>query len=172
MLSLAQAFSGRTSFPSLFTYKQALMTRCTPPIQRNLAVAQQEALVAINQKLKAKEACASIIENAVASLSAVMLDEAPLEKLTLEECIQTPMPEKHEVYVEHQKEKRRRKWATKKEAAKAAKKQQLSMEPEAPAPDIVSNNQSSLYETWQSLCDHIQDMSNPWSKENGEPLMQ
>ena len=35
--------------------------------------------------------------------------------------------------------------------------------------EIVSNNQS-LYETWESLCDHIQDMSNPRSEENGEPL--
>ena len=84
---LAQAFSGRTSSPSLFTYKQALMTRCTPPIQRDPAVAQQEALVAVNQKLKAKEACASVIENAVESSLAIMLDKAPLEKLTLKERI-------------------------------------------------------------------------------------
>ena len=85
--SSAQAFTGRSSSPSLFTYKQALLTRCTPLIQRDPAVAQQEALVAVNHKLKAKEVCTSIIENAVASLSAVMLDEAPLEKLTLEERI-------------------------------------------------------------------------------------
>ena len=74
--SLAQAFSSKTGSPGLFTYKQALMTRCTPPIQRDPAVAQQEALV-------------------------------------------------------------------------------------APAPDVVSNDQSSLYETWQSLHNHIQDMPNP-----------
>ena len=148
------------------------MTRHTPPIQRDPAVAQQEALLAINQKLKAKEECASIIENAVASSSAVMLDEALLEKLTLEEHIQTLTPEEHEVYVECQRQKRRRNQATKKEAVKAAKKQQLAMEPEAPVPDIVSNDQSSLYKTWQSLHDHIQDMSNPRSKENGEPLFE
>ena len=46
------------------------------------------------------------------------------------------------------------------------------MEPEVPVPDVVSNDQSSLYKTWLSLCDHIQDMSNPWSKENGEPLFE
>ena len=65
--------------------------------------------------------------------------------------------------MECQRQKRRNQ-ATKKEAAKAAKLQQLAKEP-----DIVSNNQS-LYKTWQSLQDHIQDMSNPWSEENGEPL--
>ena len=32
VLSLAQAFTGRSSFPSLFTYKQALMNRRTPLI--------------------------------------------------------------------------------------------------------------------------------------------
>ena len=162
--SLAQAFTGRSGSPSLFTYKWALMNRHTPLIQRNPAVAQQEALVAINQKLKAKEVCTSIIENAVASSLAVTLDEAPLEKLSLEECIQTLMPDDYAAYAEHQRQKRRRNWAAKKEAAKAAKLQQLAKEPEAPAPDIVSNNKS-LYETWQSLQDHIQDMSNPWSKE-------
>ena len=62
--------------------------------------------------------------------------------------------------------------ATKKKAAKAAKMQQSVIEPEAPVPDVVSNDQSSLYETWQSLQDHIQDMYNPWSKENGESLFQ
>ena len=108
MPSLAQAFSGRTSSPGLFTYKQALMTRCTPLIQRDPAVSQQEALVAINEKFKAKEVSTSIIENAMASSSAVMLDKAPLEKLTLEECIQTLMPEEYEAYVEHQRQKRRR----------------------------------------------------------------
>ena len=127
--------------------------------------------MAVNQKLKAKEVCTSIIENAVASLSAVMLDEAPLGKLTLEEHIQTPTPDDYAAYAEHQRQKRRRNWAAKKEAAKAAKSQQLAKEPEAPAPYIVSNNQS-LYETWQSLRDHIQDMSNPWSKENGELLFE
>ena len=147
------------------------MTRCTPPIQRDPAVAQQEALVAINYKLKAKEVCTSIIENAVASSSAVTLDKAPLEKLTLEECIQTPTPDDYATYVEHQRQKRRRNQATKKEAAKAANLQQLAKEPEDPVPDIVSNNQS-LYETWQSLRDHLQDMSNPPSEENGEPLFQ
>ena len=117
VLSSAQVFTGRSSSPSLFTYKQALMTRRTPPFQRDPAVAQQEALVAINHKLKAKEVCTSIIENAVASLLAVMLDEAPLEKLTLEERIQTPMPDDYATYVEHQRQKRRRNWAAKKEAA-------------------------------------------------------
>ena len=131
------------------------MTRRTPPIQRDPAVAQQGALVAINHKLKAKEVCTSIIENAVASLSAVMLDKVPLEKLTLEERIQTLMPDDYAAYVERQRQKRRRNRAAKKEAAKAAKLQQLAKEPEAPAPeapvpDIVSNNQS-LYGTWQSL---------------------
>ena len=126
------------------------MTRCTPPIQRDPAVAQQEALVAVNHKLKAKEVCTSIIENAVASPSAVMLDEVPLEKLTLEERIQTPTPDDYAAYAECQRQKRRRNWAAKKEAAKAASLQQPAKEPEAPAPDIVSNNQS-LYETWQSL---------------------
>ena len=143
--SSAQAFTGRSSSPSLFTYKQALMTRCRPPIQRDPAVAQQEALVAINNKLKAKEVCTSIIKNAVASSSAVTLDEAPLEKLTLEERIQTPMPDDYATYAERQRQKRRRNWAAKKEAAKAANLQQP-----AKGPDIVSNNQS-LYETWQSL---------------------
>ena len=169
--SLAQAFTGRSGSPSLFTYKQALMTKHTPPIQRDPAVAQQEALVAINHKLKAKEVCTSIIENAVASSSAVMLDEAPLKKLTLEEHIQTPTPDDYAAYVERQRQKRRRNWAAKKEAAKAAKLQQPAKEPEAPASDIVSNNQS-LYETWQSLQDHIQDMSNPRSEENSELLFQ
>ena len=164
--SLAQAFSGRSSSPGLFTYKQALMTRHTPPIQRDPAVTQQEALVAINQKLKAREACASIIKNAVASLSAVMLDEILLEKFTLEEHIQTPMPEKC------QRQKRRRNQAAKKEAAKAAKMEQLVMEPKASMPDVVSNDQSSLYKTWQSLQNHLQDLSNPQSEENGEPLFQ
>ena len=166
---LAQAFTGRSSSPGLFTHKQALMNRCTPPIQKDSAVAQQEALVAVNHKLKAKEVCTSIIENAVASLLAVTLDEAPLEKLTLEECILTPTPDDYAAYVEHQRQKRRRNWATKKEAAKAAKLQQPAKELEAPASDIVSNNQS-LYKTWQSLQDHIQDMSNPRSEKNGEPL--
>ena len=79
------------------------------------------------------------------------------------------MPDDYAAYAECQRQKRKRNWATKKEAARAAKLQQPAKEPEAPAPDIVSNNQS-LYETWKSLRDHIQDMSNPWSKENGEPL--
>ena len=126
------------------------MTRHTPPIQRDPAVAQQEALVAINHKLKAKEVCTSIIKNAVASSSAVTLDEALLEKLSLEERIQTLMPDDYAAYVECQRQKRRRNRAAKKEAAKAAKLQQPAKEPEAPVPDIVSNNQS-LYETWQSL---------------------
>ena len=148
------------------------MTRCTPPIQRDPAVAQQEALVAVNHKLKAKGVCTSIIENAVASLLAVMLDEAPLEKLTLEECIQTLTPDNYAAYAGHQRQKRRRNWATKKGAAKAAQMQQPAKEPEAPVPDIVSNDQSSLYKTWQSLQDHIQDMSYPWSKENAELLFE
>ena len=143
------------------------MTRCTPSIQRDPAVAQQEALVAINQNLKVKEVCASIFENAVASLLAVTLDEALLEKLTLEECIQTLTPDEYAAYVECQRQQRRRNRATKKEAAKAANMQQLVMEP-----DVVSNDQSSLYETWQSLRDHIQDISNPRSEENGEPLFE
>ena len=87
----------------------------------------------------------SIIENAVASLSAVTLDKAPLEKLTLKERIQTPMPDDYATYAERQRQKRRRN-----QAAKAAKLQQPAKEPEAPVPDIVSNNQF-LYETWQSL---------------------
>ena len=78
------------------------------------------------------------------------------------------MPEEREAYAECQRQKRNQ--ATKKEAAKAAKKQQPAMEPEAPMPHVVSNDQSSLYETWQSLCNHIQDTSNPQSKENGELL--
>ena len=69
---------------------------------------QQEALVAVNHKLKAKEVCTSIIENAVASLLAVMLDEALLEKLSLEEHIQTPTPNDYAAYVEHQRQKRMR----------------------------------------------------------------
>ena len=142
------------------------MNRRTPPIQRDPAVAQQEALVAINHKLKAREVCTSIIENAVASSSAVTLDKVPLEKLTLEKHIQTPTPNDYAAYAKCQRQKRRRNWAAKKEAAKAAKLQQLAKEP-----DIVSNNQSQ-YETWKSLCDHIQDMSNPQSEENGEPLFQ
>ena len=147
------------------------MNRCTPLIQRDPAVAQQEALVAINHKLKAKEVCTSINENAVAFLSAVTLDEAPLEKLTLEERIQTPTPDDYAAYVECKRQKRRRNRAAKEEAAKAAELQQPAKEPEAPAPDIVSNNQS-LFQTWQSLRDHIQDMSNPRYEENGEPLFQ
>ena len=127
--------------------------------------------MAVNHKLKAKEVCTSIIENAVASSSAVTLDEAPLEKLTLEKCIQTLTPDDYAAYVERQRQKRRRNRAAKKEADKAAKLQQPAKEPEAPMQDIVSNNQS-LYETWQTLQDHIQDMSNPWSKENGEPLFE
>ena len=115
--------------------------------------------------------CTSIIKNAVASSSAVTLDKAPLEKLSLEERIRTLMPKDYDAYAECQRQKRRRNQAAKKEAAKAAKLQQPAKEPEAPAPEIVSNNQS-LYKTWESLCDHIQDMSNPWSKENGEPLFQ
>ena len=71
------------------------MTKCTPPIQKDPAVTQQEALVAINQKLKAKEVCPSIIENAVASSLAVMLDEVPFKKLTLEECIQILTPDEY-----------------------------------------------------------------------------
>ena len=165
--SSAQAFTGRSGSPGLFTYKRALMTRCTPPIQRDPAVAQQEALVAVNHKLKAKEVCTSIIKNAVASSSAVTLDKVPLEKLTLEENIQTLTPDDYAAYAERQRQTRRRNRATKKEAAKAAKLQQPAKEPEAPVPDIVSNNQS-LYKTWQSLQDHIQDMSNPQSEENGE----
>ena len=118
--SSAQAFTGRSNSPGLFTYVRALMTRRTPPIQRDPAVAQQEALVAVNHKLKAKEVCTSIIENAVASSLAVTLDEAPLEKLTLEEHIQTPTPDDYATYAEHQRQKRRRNQAAKKEAAKAA----------------------------------------------------
>ena len=141
------------------------MARHTPPIQK-------EALVAVSHKLKAKEICTAIIENAVASSLAEVLNKAPLEKLTLQEHIQTPTPEDREAYVECQRQRRRRNQATKKEAAKAVKMQQSVMEPEAPAPDVVSNNQSSLYETWQSLQDYIQDMSNPQSEENGELLFQ
>ena len=81
------------------------------------------------------------------------------------------MPDDYAAYVEHQRQKRRRNQAAKKEAAKAAKLQQPAKEPEAPVPDIVSNNQS-LYETWQNLQDHIQDMSNPRSEENGELLFE
>ena len=126
VLSLAQAFTGRSGSPGLFTYKQALVNRRTPLIQRDPAIAQQEALVAVNQKLKAKEVCASIIKNAVASSSAVMLDEVSLEKLTLEECIQTPTPDEYAAYAECQRQKRRWNWAANKEAAKAAKMQQLA----------------------------------------------
>ena len=170
--SWAPAIISAASTVALFKPSGVTYTKATVPslAQRDPAVAQQEALVAVNHKLKAKEVCTSIIKNAVASSLAVTLDKALLGKLTLEECIQTPMPDDYAAYAERQRQKRRRNWATKKEAAKAAKMQQPAKEPEAPVPDIVSNDQNSLYETWQSLQDHIQDMSNPWSEENGETL--
>ena len=46
-----------------------------------------------------------------------MVDKVPLEKLSLEEHIQTLMPDDYAAYAERQRQKRRRNWAAKKEAA-------------------------------------------------------
>ena len=148
------------------------MIRCTPPSQRDPAAVQQEALVAVNQKLKAKEVCTSIIENAVASSSAVTLEDVLLEKLSPQEHIQTLMPEECEVYAEHQRQKRRRNWAAKKEAAKVAKKPLLDHlgihEVEVPllkealkrVPHLVSRPQFVLFSAWEHLPNCPQNMHN------------